>query len=137
MTRPILLEHQITERDVCARCGCSVGAILHFNSKCKSEAPKSSGERQWSSAWNQGRYKSPPEPEADFEERDHARVLGLRGRVTLGDIKRLYRQRMKEYHPDKVHSLGSKLRELAETETKRINAALDYFEAKYGKNGEA
>ena len=63
----------------------------------------------------------------------HARVLGLRGRVTFDDIRRHYRQRMLEYHPDKVASLGPKLREVAEEETKRINAAYEFFEGKYSK----
>src|SRR5205085_1025188 len=39
----------------------------------------------------------------------YARVLGLRGRVTVADIKQHYRDRMQEYHPDKVAALGPKL----------------------------
>ena len=61
----------------------------------------------------------------------HARVLGLRGRVTFADIKRHYRERMMEYHPDKVATLGPKIREVAEHETKKINAAYEFFTAKY------
>ena len=61
----------------------------------------------------------------------HAQILGLRGRVTLTDIKRHYRERMLEYHPDRVAALGPKLREVAELETKKINAAYEFFTAKY------
>jgi DnaJ-domain-containing protein 1 len=68
------------------------------------------------------------------DERYYARVLGLRGKVTLQDIKSHYRQRMLEYHPDKVASLGAKLRELAEEETKQINAAYEYFCEKYDRS---
>ncbi len=64
----------------------------------------------------------------------HGRILGLHGQVSLADIKRHYRERMMEYHPDKVASLGPKLRELAENETKKINAAYEYFTAKYASN---
>ena len=39
---------------------------------------------------------------------------------------------MAEYHPDKAASLGAKLRDLAEEETKKINAAYEFFCAKYG-----
>ena len=69
---------------------------------------------------------------ARIDERDHARVLGLRGKVTFQDIKNHYHLRMLEYHPDKVASRGPKLRELAEEETKKINAAYEYFCMKYG-----
>ena len=68
---------------------------------------------------------------AASDEVTHARVLGLRGRVTFTDIKRHYRERMLEYHPDKVAALGPKLRELAENESKKINAAYEFFTAKY------
>jgi RNA polymerase-binding transcription factor DksA len=71
-------------------------------------------------------------PEAESEEIHHARILGLRGKVTFADISRHYRERMLEYHPDKVASLGLKLRELAERESKKINAAMEFFRNKYG-----
>jgi DnaJ-domain-containing protein 1 len=68
------------------------------------------------------------------EEISHARVLGLRGKITFDDIKRCYRERMQEYHPDKVSSLGPKLREVAEAESKKINAAYEFFTHKYRRN---
>jgi len=70
-------------------------------------------------------------------ETSHAQVLGLGGRVTFADIKKHYRQRMLEYHPDKVAGLGPKLRDLAEEESKKINAAFEFFEAKYGNQNNA
>jgi len=72
-----------------------------------------------------------PQPKVLPDEVLHARILGLQGRVTFSDIKRLYRERMLEYHPDKVATLGPKLRSLAEEETKKINAAYEFFAAKY------
>jgi DnaJ-domain-containing protein 1 len=39
---------------------------------------------------------------------------------------------MQEYHPDKVSSLGPKLREVAEAEAQKINAAYEFFTRKYG-----
>ena len=67
------------------------------------------------------------------EELFHGHVLGLVGKITFEDVKRHYRSRIVEYHPDKVAYLGSKLRELAEEETKRINAAYDFFRVKYAR----
>ena len=85
------------------------------------------------------RQSQPPPPPSDAvsDEVLHARVLGLRGQVTFADIKTHYRERMKEYHPDKVAALGSKLREVAENETKKINAAYEFFTAKYASNRNA
>lgn len=60
----------------------------------------------------------------------HAHVLGLGTDHSVANIKRCYRDRMKEYHPDKVTHLAPKFHELAEAEAKRINAAYDYFRAK-------
>ena len=76
-------------------------------------------------------HQPPPTTEPVSDEVAHARVLGLRGRVTFTDIKRHYRERMMEYHPDKVATLGPKIREVAEHETKKINAAYEFFTAKY------
>ena len=81
----------------------------------------------------------PPPPRASStyiseEELAHARVLGLRGRITFDDVKRCYRERMQEYHPDKVNSLGQKLRELADSEAKKINVAYEFFRRKYHPN---
>lgn len=74
----------------------------------------------------------PPKVGREFvpDEIFHGRVLGLKGRVTFADVKRHYRERMMEYHPDKVAELGPKLRELAESETKKINAAYQFFAEK-------
>ena len=81
--------------------------------------------------------QSQPSAEPVSDETSHARVLGLRGRVTFADIKRHYRERMLEYHPDKVAALGPKLRELAENESKKINAAYEFFTAKYANTRNA
>jgi hypothetical protein len=39
------------------------------------------------------------------------------------EIKSAYKRKMREYHPDKVAALGSRLKEVAEEESKRINMA--------------
>jgi hypothetical protein len=67
------------------------------------------------------------------EEVRHARVLGLKGKASMSEVKAAYRTRIAEYHPDKVAHLGPKLKQLAEEECKLINAAYDYFTKKYGR----
>lgn len=61
-----------------------------------------------------------------------AEMLGISGDITMKQIRTAYRQKIAEYHPDKVAALGPKLRDLAEVESKRLNVAYQYFEEKYG-----
>ena len=52
-------------------------------------------------------------------------VLGLSINATLAEIKLSYKRLMKEYHPDKVESLGEKLKVIAVLQSKKINAAYE------------
>jgi hypothetical protein len=76
----------------------------------------------------------PPPPKPISEELAHARVLGLRGKVTMSDVRAAYRKAIAEYHPDKVAHLGEKLREVATAETVKLNVAYQYFQKRYGKD---
>ena len=58
-------------------------------------------------------------------------ILGLQGRINIDSIKKAYKNKMKEYHPDKVENLGEKLKKLASEESKLINEAYEYFKDKY------
>ena len=126
---------------LCRKCRNIFSGYGNVCPRCGTFVPHSSSEQDPSS--------SQSDSEEDFTDDDsatqsdvpsekyHASILGLRGRVTFTDIKRAYRQRMTEYHPDKVAALGPKLRDLAEAESKRINAAYEYFCERYGDNGNA
>jgi len=59
------------------------------------------------------------------DETYYLQVLGLPPDATADDIRQAYRERVKEYHPDRVSHLGPKLRELAEREMKEINDAFE------------
>ena len=56
------------------------------------------------------------------------RILELPDKTTVNAAKQAYRQLIKEYHPDKVASLGRELREVAERRTLELNLALDYIQ---------
>lgn len=61
----------------------------------------------------------------------YARVLGLSGKVTREDIKKRYKDLVRQYHPDKVSHLGPKLKEVANEEIKKINEAYEYLKKVY------
>ncbi len=52
-------------------------------------------------------------------------VLGVEQTASLEEIHSAWKTRLKEYHPDRVATLGPRLRELAEEETKALNAAYE------------
>ncbi len=73
------------------------------------------------------RASAPPTRPASPERR-HRETLGLVGaELTPETVRAAFLQRLREYHPDRVATLGVKLRRLAEEETKRINAAYGFF----------
>ncbi len=74
-----------------------------------------------------------PEPPGPVNlDRLHRATLGLTGEVTPDAVRKAYKARVREYHPDQVARLGIKLRRLAEDETKRINEAYTYFRKRLG-----
>ncbi|MET0669838.1 MAG: J domain-containing protein [Xanthobacteraceae bacterium] len=54
-------------------------------------------------------------------------VLGVSPLASIEEIKDAYKALVKQNHPDQVHNTSSVFRELAEAETKKLNAA--YAEA--------
>ncbi|MEN6296019.1 MAG: DnaJ domain-containing protein [Chloroherpetonaceae bacterium] len=55
------------------------------------------------------------------------KILELPENATNEMIKSAYKQRMMEYHPDKVNNLGKELQNLAENKTKEINEAYEFL----------
>ena len=66
------------------------------------------------------RAKAAPEPE---RVEDPYALLGLTPGASFEEARAARNALLQQYHPDKVAGLGPKLREVAEAETKRINAA--------------
>lgn len=52
-------------------------------------------------------------------------VLQVSPDATPAKIQLAYRKLMRQYHPDRVATLGAELQELAERKTKQINAAYE------------
>ncbi len=54
-------------------------------------------------------------------------ILGTKQHCSADEIKSAYLQKVKEYHPDKVASLGDELKKLAERKTLEINLAYEFL----------
>jgi DnaJ-domain-containing protein 1 len=67
--------------------------------------------------------QSPPRADASEPWYD---VLGVAPDATLEQIKRGYRQKISQYHPDKVANSADEIRQLAESRSKQINRAYEY-----------
>lgn len=55
----------------------------------------------------------------------HYEILGIAENATIEEIKKAYRNKMLEYHPDRTGGLGEKLKTLATEEAKKINCAFE------------
>jgi hypothetical protein len=65
------------------------------------------------------------------KEKMYGKFLNLKGNVNFDDIHKAYKLKIKEYHPDKVDSMGDELKKLAEEKTKEINEAYNFFVKRY------
>ena len=101
-------------------------------------------ERRARAARNRTRDTAPPPPPPSADdprpagaptqqEHYYRETLGLIGVDLSAEVLReAYKQRVREYHPDRVMSLGIKIQRLAEEETKRINEAYRFLRRRYG-----
>jgi DnaJ domain len=62
-------------------------------------------------------------PVADQAPERWFTILGIEQSADVDEIRRAYRARIKQNHPDRVQDLAPAIREFAEAETKKINAA--------------
>jgi hypothetical protein len=79
----------------------------------------------------QGRKRPSEEPREEFleviEESRWFVVLGVLPSATIEEVKQAYKMLVKKTHPDRVHDMSPSFVTLAESETKKLNAA--YAEA--------
>jgi DnaJ-domain-containing protein 1 len=64
-------------------------------------------------------------PAPSFARPSPHEVLGVPPDASRQEVRRAWKARALEYHPDRVANLGKKLQQLAEEETRSINAAYD------------
>lgn len=69
--------------------------------------------------------------ESDLNEiansEDAFRILGVEGSPDQLQIRKAYKEKMSQYHPDKVSQLGIEIRELADRKSKQINKAYRFL----------
>jgi len=82
-------------------------------------------KRQYFGLQTAGTNDSPPERNPSQQSGYYRAILGVSPSASREEIKEAYRQRMREYHPDKVSHLGPDLRNLAESKAKQINEAYE------------
>jgi DnaJ domain len=61
--------------------------------------------------------------DANGDDATWSAVLSLSPSATVEEVKEAYKALIKQNHPDRVHGMSAAFKNLAETETKRINAA--------------
>lgn len=59
-------------------------------------------------------------------------ILGIDESANPNEIKSAYFTKVKEYHPDKVATLGEELKTLAERKTQEINSAYNFLKQQKG-----
>lgn len=59
-------------------------------------------------------------------------ILQINPNAATDDIKAAFKQRMKEYHPDRVSTLGEELKQLAQKKTQKINEAYTFLKKTRG-----
>lgn len=69
--------------------------------------------------------ESPRRPSGPVSIERALEILGLTRNSSHAELKRAYRERIRQYHPDMVAHLGTELRELAERKAKEINEAYE------------
>jgi hypothetical protein len=83
-------------------------------------------KREWfdQESAQQQSAEQPAPFEAAGDDRWHI-VLGVSPWATIEEVKQAYKAQIKRNHPDRVHGMSSLFSELAEAETKRLNAAYE------------
>jgi len=107
----------------------AIGTLLYIYSSSR-RSPRKDGSRKAgggreSRQAHQGRGKSEgaSSGSATRETPDPYAVLGVPRTEDFEEIRRLYKEKLLQYHPDRVEHLGKELQEMAERKTKEITEA--------------
>lgn len=95
-----------------------IGALVGGKKPPASKASKSANEDAGPATDQEDQNNLRDRPPAAWHE-----VLGVSKGASLEEVQTAYRSLIRQYHPDKVATLGEELRELAERKSKAINKA--------------
>ncbi len=76
-----------------------------------------------SNANNQNKQSTSNNSSATITLADAYKVLEINANTDIEAIKTAYKTKIKEYHPDKVQTMGKEIQEIANRKTKEINDA--------------
>lgn len=100
-----------------------------FNKKTVSSTTNSNNDAGKGAQENRAHTEEPDNGNS-FEEEyiptSWFRILEVPQSATKEQIVAAYKQKIRQYHPDKVAQMGAEIRELAEFKSKQINSAYDY-----------
>lgn len=101
-----------------------------FNKKSVSSTNTDSGNADSNGAQKTRAHTEEPGNSSSCEEEyiptSWFHILEVSQGATKEQIVATYKQKIRQYHPDKVAQMGAEIRELAEFKSKQINAAHDY-----------
>ena len=120
--------HEIT----CGNCGMVLGQKYIVCSDCGKGYRINETTCPWCQINNKEKQKSKVrKKKKNVTEKEYGTILGLKGKVSISDIHKAYRIKIKENHPDRVANMGKEIKTLAQKRTKEINDAYKYFVNKY------
>ena len=91
-------------------------AVSAYMNRKESPSSSSSNKQKDSSGKSDGNGKSSTD-DAWFN------ILEVNEGASMDEVTTAYKRKIRQYHPDKVESLGPELKKLAEKKSKEINAA--------------
>jgi hypothetical protein len=85
----------------------------------RDRSPRGEGGGRREQGKSDGAFSSepPPGPQSPYE------ILGVDPGADLAEIRRRYREKLLQYHPDRVQHLGTEFQEMAERKTREITEA--------------
>ncbi len=111
----------ITEFVVILACAVAGFWLVSFVVEAFGSKSKSADDAR-SSSTNEGSRSS----DQNVREPTWFEVLGVAPTASTDEIKAAYRERARQYHPDRIEGLGFEFRQIAEQKMKQLNAAYNF-----------
>jgi DnaJ-domain-containing protein 1 len=104
-----------------------MGIIARVRRRKKGEHLRQAEHERWRHAEQEREaekhYQGQAEQAEQSEESDWGTVLEVSPDTDADEIRRAYRRKIRQYHPDRVSGVAPEFLELAERRTKALNAA--------------